>query len=296
MPQHTTPRQPLSCENCRKRKIKCHSGQVPCATCVKRGYAQSCFYKRSEYRADLPPNNQNSHRNESELLHRVRNLEDLLKQQIQITKSSQSPPEHWRGNTPSRSNDSSPRFGSETPSGTIKPQQTGTILTSPGGYQHLVPRGSALDAGLVLTESVPSPLCASNFPFSSETTVSRNALLDILPPLRQCDELKGIFFEVFSPVRYHTSEVEDPDTLPDALNSYSTFYMTPPLTLSMSNSASIRPLRRYHGLLCCLSLWVLQSQLWTKTTHCCEISVARPMPLPTSKSFQHAIGGLPCSV
>jgi hypothetical protein len=196
MPQHTTPRQPLSCENCRKRKIKCQSGQVPCATCVKRGYAQTCYYKRN---ADVP---QHSHPNESELLQRVRNLEDLLKQQIQIAQSSQSPTELRGGAIPTRSNENSPRFGSETPSVTTRARQTGTIVTSPAGYQHFVPRSSTLDTSLVheLAESVPSPLVSSNFPFSSGTTSSRNALLDILPPLRQCDELKGAFFEVFSPV------------------------------------------------------------------------------------------------
>jgi Fungal Zn(2)-Cys(6) binuclear cluster domain len=171
MPQHTTPRQPLRCENCRKRKIKCQSGQVPCATCVKRGYAQTCYYKRN---ADVP---QHSHPNESELLHRVRNLEDLLKQQIQIAQSSQSPTEP-RGCTiaiPTKSNDNSPSPRSKTPSVTTRARQTGTIVTSPAGYQRFVPRSSTLDTSLVheLAESVPSPLFSSNFPFSSDTTSSK---------------------------------------------------------------------------------------------------------------------------
>ena len=194
MPEHTTPRQPLSCENCRKRKIKCLSGQVPCATCVKRGHAQTCYYKRN---ANGP---RHTHPNESELLQRVRNLEDLLKQQI--AQNALSPSNRGRDSPSTRSNDSSHGFESESPSMNTRARQTGTVETSATGYQQFVPYHSTLDAKLVneLTESFPSPLSASNFPFTSDTTNSRSTLLDMLPPLRQCDEMKVIFFEVFSPV------------------------------------------------------------------------------------------------
>jgi hypothetical protein len=162
MPQHTTPRQPLSCENCRKRKIKCQSGQVPCATCVKRGHAQTCYYKRN---ADVP---QHSHPNESELLHRVRNLEDLLKQQIQIAQSSQSPTELRGGAIPTRSNENSPRSGSETPSVTTRARQTGTIVTSPAGYQHFVgPQPAGLKQLPILLRHDQFKKCASGYTASS---------------------------------------------------------------------------------------------------------------------------------
>ena len=195
MPPHMAPRQPLSCENCRKRKIKCQNstGQVPCATCVRRGHSQSCFYKRV---ADF--SQQGSGSNESELLSRIRNLEDLLRQQI--AQSSQSPPNHSLGSTPVRSHHASSLATSDgSPSRT---QRTGTIVTSPTGHQRFYPKTATLDATIVpnLVESVPRLSANSGFPFSSESPTATNTSLDILPPSRQCGELKAVFFEVFSPV------------------------------------------------------------------------------------------------
>jgi hypothetical protein len=202
MPQHTTPRQPLSCENCRKRKIKCHnsSSQVPCTTCVRRGHSHSCFFKRlAPAVADISQQDSNS--NEGELLYRIRNLEDLLKQQI--ARPSQHLPQRL-GSTPVESEDrySSPGYHiGGTPLPRPKTLQRGRIVTSPAGYQHFAPVTARADANLAheLAESIPSPLPTTSFPFSS-TACTKSALLDTLPPSRQCDELKCVFFEVFSPV------------------------------------------------------------------------------------------------
>ena len=193
MPQHTTPRQPLSCENCRKRRIKCESKdqvKVPCSTCVRRGYAQSCYYKKVADAAQFA-----SVSTENELLHRIRNLEDLLKKQI--AQSSQSPSDFTQGRESSRSNGTSP-FVPTVP----KPRYVGSIITSPSGYQYFSPRASTLNTNLVpeLVSAVPAPTCATDFPFTPDSISSRSALLEMLPPLRQCDELKSVFFEVFSPV------------------------------------------------------------------------------------------------
>jgi hypothetical protein len=207
MPPHTTPRQPLSCENCRKRKIKCQNstGQVPCATCVRRGHSQSCFYKRT---ADF--SQQGSGANESELLCRIRNLEDLLRQQL--AQSSQSPPEHSLGSTPAQSRHA---FSFANSDGTsLETHRTGTIITSPTGHQHFSPRAAMLGASFVpdLVESVPNPSANSGFPFSSESITATNTLLDILPPSSQCDELKSVFFEVFSPVSGRAPRLEHSDS------------------------------------------------------------------------------------
>jgi hypothetical protein len=209
MPQHTAPRQPLSCENCRKRKIKCHnsSSQVPCATCVRRGHSQSCFFRRLGLGiADM--SQQDSSSNEGELLYRIRNLEDLLRQQI--AQSSQQPPQRL-ASTPTTSDDpSSPeyRLGS-LPSPTHRTHQSGKIINSPAGYQYFSPRASTLDASLVqdLPEPGPPPSSTTGFPFS-DTICTRGMLLDTLPPSRQCDELKCVFFEVFSPVSTWTHELQ----------------------------------------------------------------------------------------
>ncbi len=196
MPQHTLRRQPLSCENCRKRKVKCEPKNqvvVPCATCIRRGYAQSCFFKRSEEKAQHASK-------ESELLYRIRNLEDLLKQQL--SRSSQSPSEPRIGSTPTMSDTASSYVGSDTVSARPRTLQAGTIITSKAGYQHFSPRASTLDANLLqeLVGNDPGRTSASNFPFTSDPASARSTLLDTLPPLRQCDELKSVFFEVFSHV------------------------------------------------------------------------------------------------
>ena len=193
MPQHTTPRQPLSCENCRKRRIKCESedqAKVPCSTCVRRGYAQSCYYKKVAGAAQVADTS-----TENELLHRIRNLEDLLKQQI--AQSTQSPSAFSQGKESSRSDGTSPSVPT-----IYKPRHVGSIITSPDGYQYFSPRASNLNTNLVpeLVSAVPAPTCATNFPFTPNVMTSRSALLEILPPLQQCDELKSVFFEVFSPV------------------------------------------------------------------------------------------------
>lgn len=210
MPQHATPRQPLSCENCRKRKIKCYnsSGQVPCATCVRRGHSQSCFFRRLGLGvSDI--SQQGSSTNEGELLYRIRNLEDLLAQQI--AQSCPRPPQRL-GSTPTRSDGPSScpenRLDS-TPSPIHRTHQSGKIITSSAGYQYFSPRASAQDTSLVLelAESGPPPSSTTSFPFS-DTICARGTLLDTLPPSRQCDELKCVFFEVFSPVRTRIHELQ----------------------------------------------------------------------------------------
>ena len=177
-----------------QRKIKCSGGQLPCATCLRRGHSQSCFYKRG---ADTTLC---STSNESELLHRIRNLENLLKQQI--AQSSQNLTGSRLGSTPTGSPTALSYAESEAQSVRLKAKQSGTITTSSAGYQVFSSRASVLHASSVheQMDSVPSPLGETNFPFTSDPISARSILLDSLPPLRQCDDLKCIFFEVFSPV------------------------------------------------------------------------------------------------
>ncbi|KAI5816665.1 fungal-specific transcription factor domain-containing protein [Pyronema omphalodes] len=88
-PRTVSVRQPLSCEPCRSRKLKC-SRSIPCDTCKRRRCTQNCFYKRNtrlvggattstqqvpislDLQHGIPGNNE-------ELLNRIRNLEDLVK-------------------------------------------------------------------------------------------------------------------------------------------------------------------------------------------------------------------------
>lgn len=41
---------------------------------------------------------------------------------------------------------------------------------------------------------------AANFPFDLSAGVNEDDLIAQLPPQKQCDELKNVFFEVFAPV------------------------------------------------------------------------------------------------
>lgn len=190
MPRHSAPRQPVSCENCRKRKIKCSGDRVPCETCVRRGYPHSCHYKRiAEGQPQITPG-------ENELLTRIRNLEDLLKQTIS---QSAGISDLTQSTSTARSEGSS--LYTE-PFGTTSIGQSGHLVTSSDGYQRFLPASSTLDANVVqeLIETVPTPAMGLNFPFSEGTSGNTRTLLDMLPPFRQCDELKDIFSQVFSPV------------------------------------------------------------------------------------------------
>jgi hypothetical protein len=71
-----------------------------------------------------------------------------------------------------------------------------------GGYERFVPGIASADADAVneLIQSTSAPPMSTNFPFNDESVPSRHALLDELPPCPQRDELKDLFFEVFSPV------------------------------------------------------------------------------------------------
>ncbi|ETI28339.1 hypothetical protein G647_00788 [Cladophialophora carrionii CBS 160.54] len=70
------------------------------------------------------------------------------------------------------------------------------------GYERFVPGIASADAEAVneLIQATSAPPMATGFPFADEAIPSRQALLDHLPPFRQRDQLKDIFFEVYSPL------------------------------------------------------------------------------------------------
>ena len=85
---------------------------------------------------------------------------------------------------------------------------TGSLLKSPGGYVRFIPHTESLNsediAAFMHVESPSSPTSTAAFPFSVEPAISRQALLELLPSNRQCDELMQRFFIVFSPVSCFT--------------------------------------------------------------------------------------------
>ncbi|KAK5048567.1 hypothetical protein LTR84_005658 [Exophiala bonariae] len=203
MPTQTSKRQPLSCENCRKRKIKCDGKKNPCDTCVRRGYGHTCLYIRQAIPlATSSPRGLNA----EALLQRLMRVESLLEQHIEDTSSQRVTP---RESTTSASHDrlsmsSSSPFTEPNlqPAAFPPPKIRGTIITSPRGYQRFVPGVACSDAAAVneLLQSDSSFAMGSDFPFFAGSSCSRQSLLDTLPPTRQCEELKSVFFQVFSPL------------------------------------------------------------------------------------------------
>jgi hypothetical protein len=77
----------------------------------------------------------------------------------------------------------------------------GSIITSPTGHIRYVPANFRNDADLL--ERLQNPLHSGNTSelfIGSETSRFSQAILDILPPTRQCDELLTVFLQVFSPL------------------------------------------------------------------------------------------------
>lgn len=71
-------RQPVSCEPCRRRKIKCSRERAPCSTCRRRQCPESCIYLGTK---DVPEPNR-------ELLARIDNLEDMLRKHTEAAQSA----------------------------------------------------------------------------------------------------------------------------------------------------------------------------------------------------------------
>ncbi|OCT53867.1 hypothetical protein CLCR_10630 [Cladophialophora carrionii] len=201
MPQ-TAKRQPLSCENCRKRKIKC-SGERPfCQTCVRRGFSQTCFYLRQPIQTP-------SASNPDEVLQKLNRIESLLERQGHLLEQRYDlAPNAFSSNQDSQSQrqpsslNSSPWNEVDAGHSDVADTKTvGAVLMYGSGYERFVPGIASADAEAVneLIQATSAPPMATGFPFADEAIPSPQALLDHLPPFRQRDQLKDIFFEVYSP-------------------------------------------------------------------------------------------------
>lgn len=219
-------RLPLSCENCRQRKIRCLGSGVPCDTCQRRGVALTCYFKRDprpESGRKIP---------QDVLLERIANLEALLQQNIDLTTTSitlqqnvtQQPtvaPTDLSGheNQSYRTPTSILSGNVNQPHDTHEPQHgpAGSIITSSTGHIRYVHFNSRNNADLLgRFQSLSHAGNTSESLFGSETSGSNQMILDILPPSRQCDELLAVFLEVFSPLFHIIYE-------PAFLSTYSDF-------------------------------------------------------------------------
>ena len=209
-------RQPVSCEPCRRRKIKCSRTRPPCDTCLRRGCTDNCIYlgnREDSASAVLTDPNQ-------ELLNRISNLESLLRkhtgEQIphtspEIAAPMLSPPSESIqpfGFSPLTSTPESYIRHSQTSEG-LSPHSFGVLRTSSGGNVSYEPRSSQWTSVLANTSlsttepSLGNPEDSTDmigFPLATSATSTLEELLSLLPPIQQCDYLKNTYFSVFSPV------------------------------------------------------------------------------------------------
>ncbi|KAM5443907.1 hypothetical protein MferCBS31731_001153 [Microsporum ferrugineum] len=226
---HTNKRLPVSCEPCRKRKIRCPRNGPPCDTCIRRGLGMAdCFFLGQARNPLNAGTAESSKVVQQELLQRIRNLEDLLKKHVgahaivgQGQEEPVSPPTtNASANTESDSrsnnsfsisnnhnnNNNNSNNNSELPQSLL--QNVGSLSISPQGHVRFEPQSSKLDFHLAqisaseyrnqvnsVNEEKPS-----GFPFECDDPASRDRLLARLPPSRYCDALKDTYFRVFSPL------------------------------------------------------------------------------------------------
>ncbi|KAJ5088008.1 hypothetical protein N7456_011624 [Penicillium angulare] len=209
----TGKRLPISCQACRTRKIRCSRDGRPCQTCVRRGLgAEDCIYLgqprlSTEQPQSGDPNVQN------ELLSRIRNLEGLLQKQV----NSQAGTPVGAPNSPLGALSATGSFSESDVGGGLDSWDfrspmlgnIGNLHTSPSGHVRYVPLASQWES--VVAKS-PAAECLRDsdadivddddlqIPLARNGNVSRAELLALLPPGRYCDNLKEVYFKVFSPI------------------------------------------------------------------------------------------------
>ena len=243
-------RQPVSCEPCRHRKIKCSRTRPICDTCRRRRV--NCLYKGPHgSEASAPASSSNE-----ALLERIKNLERLLQ--------SHTGPDNVVSNATNNQGPSPSLEMAElsqlSPESLISEGSTmnptfsghGSLITNPNGNVRYEPRSSQWDSVLANTNlSIATPSLEDHdesshgfgFPFCSTISSTTEELLEILPPMQQCDYLKNQYFTVFSPVSLPLSFTN----IAANSGSSSTFFMIQVFMNSMPLLLSIRLPRQYRG-------------------------------------------------
>lgn len=152
---------------------------------------------------------------QNQLLARIRHLENMLQ-----TKISSQAGMHTGGSTSPPLGNALNATGSfcEFDTGAIEscgrymPGNIGTLQTSPSGHVRYVPLASQWES--VVAKSPAAECLRSSeadiaddddlhIPLVKNGSISRAELFALLPPTKYCDDLKGVYFRVFSPVRKH---------------------------------------------------------------------------------------------
>lgn len=209
-------RQPVSCEPCRHRKIKCSRTRPFCDTCRRRGCVNRCVYKGTrDTDVTLPQSSSNA-----ELLNRINNLEQLLRQHTNVTAggndgqlsdSIPSPLDSGQNSQLSpESLESEPSYRSAVFSRHSSSTGHGFLTSTPEGNLRYEPRTSQWTSVLANTNlSIATPSLEDQdstgmsfgFPFEASAVSTIDEIQLTIPPMQQCDYLKNQYFAVFSPVR-----------------------------------------------------------------------------------------------
>lgn len=184
---------------------------MPCSTCLKRGVASTCQFKR-DVEQNLQPEQLGAA--QDLLLRRISDLESLLRQNIELASTSNARPndavrspvsqndlphlsELPESSAPSFTNASRPTRDSTGP----QDVRIGTIIESPPGHVRYVPHRTDRDPDIF--DSLQGRSQSNTEPSVSlfgDMASSRQSLLDMLPPFRHCDGLLATFNEIFSPL------------------------------------------------------------------------------------------------
>ncbi|KAJ9650763.1 hypothetical protein H2198_009940 [Neophaeococcomyces mojaviensis] len=140
------------------------------------------------------------------LMAKMTRVEDLLKKHIELTSANQARPPYSRVYQSSVTQSSDITY-SELENTYCQPASYGHLSKDSNGYVRYIPYDNSTGASLLndLHQSASSNTASlyvenSGFPFTPDSSISRQQLLDLLPPTSYCSQLKDVFFSVFSPL------------------------------------------------------------------------------------------------
>jgi hypothetical protein len=215
-------RLPISCEPCRKRKIKCPRDRRPCQTCTRRGlHADECIYLGRPRLSSEQALGATDGGVQQELLDRIRNLEDLLQKQIgsqmqQSRNSPVSPPSTVASSVTKSSAPPSEAAVDSTSAGSALYYASGNVgclKVDPSGHVRYVPVASQWNSVFArapgsdgLDSFGDDLLDDSEFDMNlfGKGKKTRKELIAMLPPGPYCNALTEVYFHVFSPVGVET--------------------------------------------------------------------------------------------
>ncbi|KAI1400716.1 fungal-specific transcription factor domain-containing protein [Hypoxylon fuscum] len=196
----------LSCNLCRRRKVKCDR-QQPCRTCTLRGLSTTCSYP--------PEGSRSSDRDPSTVSNRIRELEGLVHVLIQRagpkTSSNATTSPHAHQALVHRTEDS-PDSRAPGPVGPGEPAGCGTLTDTPAGvsYADGAHWSALLDSISELKECFPDaagsglsfpipPVAPDHGPsplllYGRFTQIGKGEILSTVPPRPAVDRLLSIFF------------------------------------------------------------------------------------------------------